>query len=136
MKTITYAAAIALAVGLAPVMGLGTAAAQEAQSGPGYGTYDQNQDAMLTEDEYGAFEQDFAEFDEDESGDINQDEFRAWGEDTWGEDYNEEETAGLFGEWDENQDAALTEDEWGGGDEFADLDENESGTLEEDEGWF
>lgn len=140
MKMLTAAAAVALALGLAPV----TASAQDAgntattgtSAGGTFGTYDANRDAMLSEDEYGTIGTDFDRFDADRSGSIDREEYTAWGQETWGEDWNEEENAGLFDTWDEDRDDQLAETEFGNEDAFGEWDENESGVLEEDEGWF
>lgn len=148
MKMFTSAAAIALAIGFTPLVASAQDATQtEAQNNEAtttvgvrteadYGRMDANEDRMLDRDEYAAVGGSFSDWDRDQSGTIDQDEFTAWGQDTWGEDYNEEQSAGLFEDWDENEDAELTEDEFGSEEAFTEWDEDESGALEEDEGWF
>ncbi|WP_404383935.1 hypothetical protein [Caenispirillum salinarum] len=147
MKTFTYAAAIALAVGLTPLAASAQDTANEeavnnevdtigVRTEADYGNLDANEDRMLDRDEYAAVGGTFTNYDRDQSGALDEEEFTAWGEETWGDDYNEEQTAGLFKEWDDDADAQLTEDEFGDEEEFAEWDENQSGALEEDEGWF
>ncbi|EKV31763.1 hypothetical protein C882_3514 [Caenispirillum salinarum AK4] len=147
MKTFTYAAAIALAVGLTPLAASAQDTANEeavnnevdtigVRTEADYGTLDANEDRMLDRDEYAAVGGTFGDYDRDQSGTLDEEEFTAWGEETWGDEYNEEQTAGLFEEWDDDADAQLTEDEFGDEEEFIEWDEDQSGALEEDEGWF
>lgn len=138
MKTFTYAAAIALAIGFTPL----AASAQEAENAAvngeqnAFGVWDENQDGVLEEEEYASAGENFGTYDEDDSGFIEEDEYNTWANDTFGEGYDDQQTAALNDEWDDNEDGQLAENEFGSDDEFLEWDENESGALEEDEGWF
>ncbi len=129
MKKIIAPAVVALAVGFAPALGL----AQEAFD---YGTWDANDDGILSQDEYGAIGDSFGEYDANGDGFVNEEEYAGFADAGWGEE--NEQTAGLFNEWDDNEDNQLSEDEWGDEEEFAGWDENQSAALEseEEEGWF
>lgn len=104
--------------------------------GPAYGFYDVNDDGLLSSTEYAGIDAGFDTYDVDDSGFIDNDEFGAWSNDTWGTDIGYDQTAGLYDDWDDDGDGLLSDDEWGGGDEFLAWDEDGSGVLEEDEGWF
>lgn len=101
-----------------------------------YGNYDADSDNIFSEEEYTAMGGTFSDWDADQSGTIDRDEWRTFEEEGWGG--GTDQSAGLFDEWDTNRDTLLSEDEFGNQEAFTGWDEDQSGALEgeQEEGWF
>ena len=116
---------------LAIVLGLGAtpALAQEQAA------LDSDQNNQISEDEWTAFgDESFDEVDADDSGAIDENEFNDYSETNWGGAPGGGDDDGpLWGLLDVNDDAEVTEDEWFSEDTFAELDDDESGALDDDE---
>ncbi len=121
LRTLT---AIALAMGLA------APALAESEY-----TLDANEDDEITQEEWTGYGESFADYDADQSGYIDQDEYETWyGEQGFGgEPGGGDDDGPLFGLLDVNDDKQVTEDEWFTEESFGALDDDGSGVLEDDE---
>ncbi len=115
---------------LALVMGLGAAPALAQEY-----TFDGDRNGEVTEEEWTAYgEESFAGADADQSGFVDEDEFNRFAESNFGGTAGGGDDDGpLFGLLDTNDDVQADEDEWFGNESFVELDDDESGVLEENE---
>lgn len=110
-----------LALMLASFAGLATtASAQDDEVGDDelLNEFDDNEDGLLDEDEFGAGYDGFDQLDANEDGVLDNEEF--------GDDEE------MFDNYDANDDGALGEDEFNGG-TFDDMDANDDGFLDDEE---
>lgn len=116
---------------LALVMGLGIAPAMAQDEA----ALDADQNAEIGEDEWSTYgDETFGEADADASGYVDENEYNDYAQTNWGgEPGGGDDDGPLWGMFDVNDDAQVTEDEWFTEDAFSNLDDDESGTLDENE---
>ena len=121
LRTLT---AIALAMGLA------APALAESEY-----TLDANEDNEITQEEWTGYGESFADYDADDSGSIDRDEYETWyGEQGFGgEPGGGDDDGPLWGILDTTDDDQVAEDEWFSDEGFSELDDDESGALDEEE---
>lgn len=106
----------------------------DAQAREGFGIFDTDRDGALSREEYGGLGWSFGEFDGNADGLIDEREYSAFAERGWGGE--NEQTAWIFDEWDEDGDRLLSRNEWADDEGFSTRDTDRNGILDEDEGLF
>ena len=121
LRTLT---AIALAIGLA------APALAESEY-----TLDADANDEITQEEWTGYSESFADYDADDSGFIDQDEYEAWSDEQsfGGEPGGGDDDGPLWGILDTTDDNQVGDDEWFSDEGFSELDDDESGALDEDE---
>ncbi len=116
---------------LALVMGLGAAPALAQEEA----ALDADENNEITQEEWGAYgDQTFGEADADQGGYVDEEEYTTWATSNFGgEPGGGDDDGALFGLFDTNDDVQVDEDEWFGDDAYGELDDDESGVLDEDE---
>jgi hypothetical protein len=114
----------------AAVLALGLAAPALAQEH----SLDANNDSFVEQDEWRNYgESTFGEYDRDQSGILDQGEYEE--SDGFGLGLAEGDSEGWFGDWDANDDEGVAQDEYFSEESFAGYDANDDDRLGEDE-WF
>ncbi len=116
---------------LALVMGLGAAPALAQEEA----ALDADEDGEITEEEWTTFgDESFADADADQGGYVDEEEYNTWATSNFGgEPGGGDDDGALFGLFDTNDDVQVDEDEWFGEDAYGELDDDDSGALDEDE---
>jgi hypothetical protein len=95
---------------------------------------DGDNDSFVDHDEWFNYgESTFGEYDRDQSGVLDQNEYEE--SDGFGLGLAEGDSEGWFGDWDANDDEGITQDEYFGEEGFASYDDDDDDRLGEDE-WF
>ena len=124
MKVTRTLTAIALALGL----GAAPALAQEGAA------LDADENNEITQEEWSTYgDETFGEADADQGGYVDEEEYNTWATSNFGEPGGGDDDGALFGLFDTNDDVQVDEDEWFGDDAYGELDDDESGALDENE---
>lgn len=115
---------------IALAMGLAAPALAESEY-----TLDADENDEITQEEWTGYSESFADYDADDSGFIDQDEYEAWSDEQGfgGEPGGGDDDGPLWGILDTTDDNQVGDDEWFSDEGFSELDDDESGALDEDE---
>ena len=98
-------------------------------------TLDADENDEITQEEWTGYNESFADYDADDSGFIDQDEYQTWSDEQGfgGEPGGGDDDGPLWGILDTTDDNQVGDDEWFSDEGFSELDDDESGALDEDE---
>jgi Ca2+-binding EF-hand superfamily protein len=98
-------------------------------------TLDADENDEITKEEWAGYSESFTDYDADDSGFIDQDEYETWSDEQGfgGTPGGGDDDGPLLGILDTTDDNRVGDDEWFSDEGFSELDDDDSGALEEDE---